>query len=86
MDLDLWDCFGRKRTPSYNQRNTVHFVLQVTTAPTQRFSFPAHQRTTVQKTPLHRPHALSDIIVQAHTLTHATAQMQVRFVHFDTKI
>ena len=24
MDLDLWDCFGRKKkTPSYNQRNTV---------------------------------------------------------------
>ena len=23
LDLDLWDCFGRKKTPSYNQRNTV---------------------------------------------------------------
>ena len=23
MDLDIWDCFGRKKTPSYNQRNTV---------------------------------------------------------------
>ena len=23
MDLDLWDCFGRKKTPSYNRRNTV---------------------------------------------------------------
>ena len=22
-DLDLWDCFGRKSTPSYIQRNTV---------------------------------------------------------------
>ena len=22
-DLDLWDCFGRKKNPSYNQRNTV---------------------------------------------------------------
>ena len=22
-DLDLWDCFGRKKTLSYNQRNTV---------------------------------------------------------------
>ena len=22
-DLDLWDCFGRKKTPSYNRRNTV---------------------------------------------------------------
>ena len=23
MDLDLWDCFGRKKTLSYNRRNTV---------------------------------------------------------------
>ena len=23
MDLDLWDCFGREKTPSYNRRNTV---------------------------------------------------------------
>ena len=23
MDLDFWDCFGRKKTLSYNQRNTV---------------------------------------------------------------
>ena len=23
MDLDLSDCFGRKKTPSYNRRNTV---------------------------------------------------------------
>ena len=23
MDLDLWDCFGRKKLQSYNQRNTV---------------------------------------------------------------
>ena len=23
-DLDLWDCFGRKKNPSYNRRNTVH--------------------------------------------------------------
>ena len=23
MDLDFWDCFGRKKTPSYKQRNTV---------------------------------------------------------------
>ena len=23
MDLDLWDCFGSKKTPSYNRRNTV---------------------------------------------------------------
>ena len=23
MDLDLWDCFGRTNTPSYNRRNTV---------------------------------------------------------------
>ena len=23
-DLDLWDCFGRKKTLSYNQRNTVY--------------------------------------------------------------
>ena len=22
-DLDLWDCFGRKKTPSHNRRNTV---------------------------------------------------------------
>ena len=28
MDLDLWDCFGRKKTPSYNQRNmVVGFVM-----------------------------------------------------------
>ena len=24
MDLDFWDCFGRKKTLSYNQRNTVY--------------------------------------------------------------
>ena len=23
MDLEFWDCFGRKKTPSYNRRNTV---------------------------------------------------------------
>ena len=23
MDLDLWDCFGREKTSSYNRRNTV---------------------------------------------------------------
>ena len=23
MDLDFWDCFGRKQTPSFNQRNIV---------------------------------------------------------------
>ena len=23
MDLDFWECFGRKQTLSYNQRNTV---------------------------------------------------------------
>ena len=23
MDLDFWDCFGRKISPTYNQRNTV---------------------------------------------------------------
>ena len=23
MDLDLWDCFGRKKTLSYNRINTV---------------------------------------------------------------
>ena len=23
MDLDFWDCFGRKKTPSYKRRNTV---------------------------------------------------------------
>ena len=23
MDLNFWDCFGRKKTPSYKQRNTV---------------------------------------------------------------
>ena len=23
MDLDFWDCFGREKTPSYKQRNTV---------------------------------------------------------------
>ena len=22
-DLDLWDCFGRKKTQSYNRRNTA---------------------------------------------------------------
>ena len=22
-DLDFWDCFGRKKTPSYKRRNTV---------------------------------------------------------------
>ena len=32
MDLDLWDCFGRKITLSYNRRNMValtklHFIL-----------------------------------------------------------
>ena len=24
-DLDFWDCFGRKKTPSYKRRNTVSF-------------------------------------------------------------
>ena len=23
MDLDFWDCFGRKKIPSFNRRNTV---------------------------------------------------------------
>ena len=23
MDLDLWNCFGREKTLSYNRRNTV---------------------------------------------------------------
>ena len=23
MNLDLWDCFGREKLQSYNQRNTV---------------------------------------------------------------
>ena len=25
MDLDVWDCFGRKRTLSYNRRNMVYY-------------------------------------------------------------
>ena len=28
MDLDFWDCFGRKQTLSYNQRNMVLFILE----------------------------------------------------------
>ena len=27
-DLDLWDCFGRKKTLSYNRRNTVTEEIQ----------------------------------------------------------
>ena len=27
MDLDLWDCLGRKKTLSYNQRNTVVIMM-----------------------------------------------------------
>ena len=27
MDLDFWDCFRRKQTPSYNHRNMVHGTL-----------------------------------------------------------
>ena len=27
MDLDFWDCFGRKKALSYNQRNTVPIHL-----------------------------------------------------------
>ena len=26
MDVDLWDCFGRKKTMSYNQRNMVLII------------------------------------------------------------
>ena len=26
-DLDFWDCFGSKKTPSYNRRNTVNGKL-----------------------------------------------------------
>ena len=26
MDLDLWDCFGREKSPSYNQRNMIHLL------------------------------------------------------------
>ena len=29
MDLGFWDCFGMKKTPSYNQRNTVEAVAQI---------------------------------------------------------
>ena len=34
MDLDFWDCFGRKISPTYNRRNTVpvfrkHWLLAV---------------------------------------------------------
>ena len=25
-DLDFWDCFGRKKTPSYKRRNTVSHI------------------------------------------------------------
>ena len=32
MDLDFWDCFGRKKTASYNRSNTVHCL--------PRYSFP----------------------------------------------
>ena len=28
-DLDFWNCFGRKITPSYNRRNTVWHVKPV---------------------------------------------------------
>ena len=27
--LDLWDCFGRKKSPSYNRRNSVFFFIFV---------------------------------------------------------
>ena len=27
MDLDFWDCFGRKITPSYIQTNTVNWKI-----------------------------------------------------------
>ena len=27
MDLDLWDCLGRKKTLSYNQRNTINYLF-----------------------------------------------------------
>ena len=30
MDLDLWDCFGRKKTLSYNLRNTVDVCKHLT--------------------------------------------------------
>ena len=29
MDLDLWDCLGRKKTLSYNRRNMVECFLNV---------------------------------------------------------
>ena len=29
MDLDFWDCFGRKKLPSYNRRNTVQPACSV---------------------------------------------------------
>ena len=29
MDLDLLDCFGRKKTLSYNRRNRVLFLTQL---------------------------------------------------------
>ena len=27
MDLDFWDCFGRKLNPSYNRRNKVSVLF-----------------------------------------------------------
>ena len=36
MDLDLWDCFGRKKTPSYNQRNMVVSLSPISVLVTAR--------------------------------------------------
>ena len=37
MDLDLWDCFGRKKNPSYIRGNTVAHVYKCTGRPVQMY-------------------------------------------------
>ena len=39
MDLDLWDCFGQKKTLSYNQRNTVFTTFSLIPSEREKESF-----------------------------------------------
>ena len=53
MDLDLWDCFGRKKTPSYNQRNTIfneNICCDPSLEPSQRHSSNGSQHTFYSST------------------------------------
>ena len=73
MDLDLWDCFGRKKTPSYNRRNTVKVAYPE--------SVPIHLKmNTVKILKFGTPEIITIIVLQLEqldfTVQHCVQKMQ----------